>query len=92
MIGFQVTIFGNSPDSIDSAEDRYKFSRKLEGLKISQPNWKKSDNIEDAKVWKIDIIFFLNWMDFLKKFLKTIRFEIFQIFLALVEKLITICT
>ncbi|PAV82102.1 hypothetical protein WR25_27009 isoform A [Diploscapter pachys] len=51
----QVTIFGTSPDSIDSAEDRYKFSRKLEGLKISQPNWKKSDNIEDAKLFCAEV-------------------------------------
>ena len=67
MTGFQVTIFGTSPDSIDSAEDRYKFSRKLEGLKISQPNWKKSDNIEDAKVCKINVIFFLELDGFKKK-------------------------
>ncbi|XGW23767.1 hypothetical protein V3C99_005746 [Haemonchus contortus] len=45
----QVSIFGTSPNDIDSAEDRYKFSRKLEHLQISQPQWKKSDDIEDAK-------------------------------------------
>ncbi|WKX88725.1 hypothetical protein Q1695_008388 [Nippostrongylus brasiliensis] len=45
----QVNIFGTSPNDIDSAEDRFKFSRKLEALQISQPQWKKSDNIEDAK-------------------------------------------
>ncbi|KAK6726600.1 hypothetical protein RB195_004744 [Necator americanus] len=45
----QVNIFGTSPNDIDSAEDRFKFSRKLEGLQISQPMWKKSDNVEDAK-------------------------------------------
>ncbi|EYC13617.1 hypothetical protein Y032_0043g818 [Ancylostoma ceylanicum] len=45
----QVNIFGTSPYDVDSAEDRFKFSRKLEGLQISQPMWKKSDNIEDAK-------------------------------------------
>ncbi|VDM79479.1 unnamed protein product [Strongylus vulgaris] len=45
----QVNIFGTSPNDIDSAEDRFKFSRKLESLQIAQPLWKKSDNIEDAK-------------------------------------------
>ncbi|VDO66903.1 unnamed protein product [Haemonchus placei] len=45
----QVSIFGTSPNDIDSAEDRYKFSRKLEHLQISQPQWKKSDDVEDAK-------------------------------------------
>uniref|UniRef100_A0A158PB04 CAD protein n=1 Tax=Angiostrongylus cantonensis TaxID=6313 RepID=A0A158PB04_ANGCA len=44
-----VNIFGTSPNDIDSAEDRFKFSRKLETLQISQPMWKRSDNIEDAK-------------------------------------------
>ncbi|CAI5440616.1 unnamed protein product [Caenorhabditis angaria] len=45
----QVKIFGTSPNDIDNAEDRFKFSRKLELLKISQPQWKKSENMEDAK-------------------------------------------
>ncbi|UMM16623.1 hypothetical protein L5515_013559 [Caenorhabditis briggsae] len=45
----QVKIFGTSPNDIDNAEDRFKFSRKLESLKISQPLWKKSENMEDAK-------------------------------------------
>ncbi|CAI5449226.1 unnamed protein product [Caenorhabditis angaria] len=45
----QMKIFGTSPNDIDNAEDRFKFSRKLELLKISQPQWKKSENMEDAK-------------------------------------------
>lgn len=44
-----VKILGTSPDDIDNAEDRFKFSRKLEALKISQPQWKKSEDIDDAK-------------------------------------------
>ncbi|CAD6191456.1 unnamed protein product [Caenorhabditis auriculariae] len=47
----QVKIFGTSPDDIDNAEDRFKFSRKLEALKISQPSWKKSENVDDAKAF-----------------------------------------
>ncbi|KAK6024588.1 Carbamoyl-phosphate synthase L chain, ATP binding domain protein [Ostertagia ostertagi] len=31
-------------------KDRYKFSRKLEHLQIIQPQWKKSEDIEDVKV------------------------------------------
>ncbi|VDN19462.1 unnamed protein product [Cylicostephanus goldi] len=53
----QVNIFGTSPNDIDSAEDRFKFSRKLESLQITQPLWKKSDNIEDAKVAVISLLF-----------------------------------
>ncbi|CAI4225817.1 unnamed protein product [Auanema sp. JU1783] len=45
----QINIFGTSPDDIDNAEDRFKFSRILEGLRISQPQWKNTENIEDAK-------------------------------------------
>ncbi|CAB3411095.1 unnamed protein product [Caenorhabditis bovis] len=47
----EVKIFGTSPNDVDNAEDRFKFSRKLEALKISQPMWKKSENMEDAKAF-----------------------------------------
>ncbi|CAJ0919077.1 unnamed protein product, partial [Mesorhabditis belari] len=43
-----VRIFGTSPDMIDSAEDRFKFSRLLDSLKIAQPQWKKCEDMEDA--------------------------------------------
>ena len=43
-------ILGTSPSDIDRAEDRFKFSRTLETLKIEQPQWKKVEDIEAAKV------------------------------------------
>uniref|UniRef100_A0A914WVG4 ATP-grasp domain-containing protein n=1 Tax=Plectus sambesii TaxID=2011161 RepID=A0A914WVG4_9BILA len=45
----KVNIFGTSPDDIDKAENRFKFSRLLDGVKIEQPLWKKTDDIEEAE-------------------------------------------
>jgi carbamoyl-phosphate synthase large subunit len=42
-------ILGTSPESIDSAEDRSKFSHLLDGLGIDQPKWSKLENLEGAK-------------------------------------------
>ena len=41
----QCRILGTSPEFIDSAENRFKFSRMLDTIGISQPLWKElSDN------------------------------------------------
>ncbi|GMS99898.1 hypothetical protein PENTCL1PPCAC_22073 [Pristionchus entomophagus] len=45
----KVNILGTHPNDIDMAEDRFKFSRALEALKIEQPQWKKVEDIESAK-------------------------------------------
>uniref|UniRef100_A0A4W3KB82 Carbamoyl-phosphate synthetase 2, aspartate transcarbamylase, and dihydroorotase n=1 Tax=Callorhinchus milii TaxID=7868 RepID=A0A4W3KB82_CALMI len=37
----QCRILGTSPESIDSAENRFKFSRMLDSIGISQPLWKE---------------------------------------------------
>ena len=42
-------ILGTSPESIDGAENRFKFSRMLDEKKISQPQWKELTDIEKAK-------------------------------------------
>ena len=42
------TILGTSPDMIDSAENRYKFSRMLDRIGVDQPSWKELTKIEDA--------------------------------------------
>ncbi|MDD3665779.1 MAG: carbamoyl-phosphate synthase (glutamine-hydrolyzing) large subunit [Bacteroidales bacterium] len=39
-----VVILGTSADSIDSAEDRHKFSSLLDSLGIDQPRWKELSN------------------------------------------------
>ena len=37
---------GTSPEMIDSAENRFKFSRLLDSVKISQPKWKELTTLE----------------------------------------------
>ncbi len=43
-----VKILGTSPDSIDRAENRSKFSAMLDDLGIEQPEWNKLTKINDA--------------------------------------------
>ncbi|XP_065112262.2 multifunctional protein CAD isoform X2 [Paramisgurnus dabryanus] len=44
----QCRILGTSPDFIDSAENRFKFSRMLDTIGISQPRWKELSDTESA--------------------------------------------
>jgi len=45
-----IKILGTSPEKIDQAENRWKFSRLLQDeLHIDQPKWAKLESIEDAK-------------------------------------------
>lgn len=44
-------ILGTSPVSIDSAEDRHKFSKLLDELGIDQPDWKELVSLEEAKLF-----------------------------------------
>ncbi len=44
-----VKILGTSPESIDRAEDREKFSALLDQLEIDQPAWTTSTNIADIE-------------------------------------------
>ncbi len=46
-----VTILGTSPESIDKAEDRSKFSLLLDKLGIEQPKWSKLETLERAKTF-----------------------------------------
>lgn len=43
-----VRILGTSPEMIDTAENRYKFSRMLDRLNVDQPAWKELTSIEEA--------------------------------------------
>ena len=43
-----VNILGTSPEMIDSAENRYKFSRMLDRIDVDQPAWKELTSIEEA--------------------------------------------
>lgn len=44
-----VKILGTSPEMIDTAENRYKFSRMLDRIGVDQPTWKELTSFEEAK-------------------------------------------
>ncbi|XP_055844101.1 CAD protein [Episyrphus balteatus] len=44
----QAKVLGTSPESIDSAENRFKFSRMLDRKGILQPRWKELTNLQSA--------------------------------------------
>lgn len=49
--GFQhvnVKVLGTSPDMIDMAENRFKFSRMLDNINVDQPKWKELTSMEEA--------------------------------------------
>jgi carbamoyl-phosphate synthase large subunit len=46
-----VKILGTSPEQIDNAENRYKFSEILDKLGIDQPQWRELTNLTEAKVF-----------------------------------------
>ncbi len=45
----QIKILGTSPQNIDRAEDRNKFSALLDTLEIKQPDWIEAKNIDQMK-------------------------------------------
>lgn len=47
----QARILGTSPESIDGAENRFKFSRMLDRIGISQPQWKELTNLKSAQAF-----------------------------------------
>jgi carbamoyl-phosphate synthase large subunit len=44
-------ILGTSPESIDTAENRFKFSRLLDSLGIDQPAWKELRSVGEARTF-----------------------------------------
>ncbi|KAJ1915714.1 Carbamoyl-phosphate synthase [Tieghemiomyces parasiticus] len=44
-----VKILGTSPEMIDTAENRYKFSRMLDKIGVDQPRWKELTSFEEAQ-------------------------------------------
>lgn len=42
-----VNILGTSPESIDMAEDRFKFSSLLDSISVDQPRWKELTSMEE---------------------------------------------
>jgi carbamoyl-phosphate synthase large subunit len=47
MHALDIPILGTSPESIDRAEDRHKFSSMLDKLEINQPKWRELSSMED---------------------------------------------
>jgi len=43
-----VKVIGTTPEMIDNAENRYKFSRLLDTININQPKWKELISIEES--------------------------------------------
>lgn len=44
-----VKIFGTSPEQIDGAENRYKFSRMCDNIGVDQPRWKELTSLDEAR-------------------------------------------
>ncbi|UNI21859.1 Carbamoyl-phosphate synthase [Purpureocillium takamizusanense] len=44
-----VKVLGTSPEMIDMAENRYKFSRMLDRIEVDQPTWKELTSFEEAR-------------------------------------------
>ena len=45
----EVKVIGTSPEMIDLAENRYKFSRLMEKIDVKQPEWRELSDIDEAK-------------------------------------------
>ncbi|KAF1421172.1 CAD protein, partial [Spheniscus magellanicus] len=52
----QCRILGTSPEAIDSAENRFKFSRLLDSIGISQPLWKELSDMEVGGEIDVDAV------------------------------------
>ncbi|MCI4354214.1 MAG: carbamoyl-phosphate synthase large subunit, partial [Thermoplasmata archaeon] len=50
-----IPVLGTSAESIDTAEDRARFSRLLEKLKIPQPAWRAFTTLEEAAVFADEV-------------------------------------
>ncbi|CAN8102284.1 unnamed protein product [Discula destructiva] len=46
-----VKVLGTSPEMIDNAENRYKFSRMLDRIGVDQPTWKELTSFDEAKAF-----------------------------------------
>ncbi len=53
----EVTILGTSPQSIDKAENRHKFSAILDELDIDQPRWIESSSVSEVYKFTDDVGF-----------------------------------
>ncbi|KAJ2801423.1 carbamoyl-phosphate synthase (glutamine-hydrolyzing) cpa2, partial [Coemansia furcata] len=47
----EVNVLGTSPEMIDAAEDRHRFSQILDRIGVDQPAWKELVSVEDAEAF-----------------------------------------
>ena len=52
-----VKILGTSPEQIDNAENRHKFSQILDDIDVDQPEWKELTDLEDAKKFAQKVVY-----------------------------------
>lgn len=50
-----VTIIGTSPEMIDGAENRYKFSRMCDNIEVDQPQWRELASLEGGKAFAAEV-------------------------------------
>lgn len=55
--GEGVRILGTSPEMIDCAEDRFKFSRLLDSIGVDQPAWEELSSLDEARRFCRDVGF-----------------------------------
>jgi carbamoyl-phosphate synthase large subunit len=48
-------VLGTSPDDIDRAEDRHKFSSLLDDLGVDQPPWRELQSVRDAQAFAAEV-------------------------------------
>lgn len=52
----QARILGTSPEQIDGAENRFKFSRMLDRIGISQPRWRELTDLQVGRFYFYSVI------------------------------------
>ncbi len=50
-----IPILGTTPDSIDRAENRHRFSALLDEIGVDQPRWKELTSLEEAEAFADDV-------------------------------------
>jgi carbamoyl-phosphate synthase/aspartate carbamoyltransferase len=51
----KVKILGTSPEMIDGAENRYKFSRMCDKIGVDQPRWKELTSMDEASAFSAEV-------------------------------------
>lgn len=61
----QARVLGTSPEMIDNAENRYKFSRLCDTIGVDQPKWKELSSLDSAKAFAKEVFLLLKSTDFI---------------------------